>query len=385
MKILKISVSGYKLLEDNFTVDFLTKARVNAVDKEDEVIALEENLYIPTTTVFSGKNSSGKSTALNLITFVQGLLYTGRIRYNELDFRNDKLDLDIHFIYKATIYRYMGEVHRSMSNLLNEETYCKFAKEKLYSKKYFKSYGKNIYDLEYDELEEYTSNIPDTSILYKLTANKPVIVNSDSWLKRENPKLIFDLMNIANISDGLKLKIINLFDENIKMFEYDEENKLYELKIDGIGTKYCGASEVNDILSDGTKKGLILFSLTVAIMGLGGTLIIDEIENSFHKNLVENIIMIFNDKRINKNRSNLIFSTHYVEIMDIFRRRDNIFIMNKEKYITNCNLYDDYKERIDLSKSNQFNNNTFNTLLNYDRLMSIKKDLMNEIPRNAWR
>lgn len=383
MKILRISVSGYKLLEDNFTIDFLTKARVNAMDKEDEVIRLEENLYIPTTTVFSGKNSSGKSTALNLITFVQGLLYTGRVRYNELDFRSEKIKLDIHFIYNGTIYKYTGEVNRSLSNLLNEETYCTFSNEKLYGKKYFKSYGKNIYDLEYDFLEEYSSNIPDTSILYRLTANKTVIVNSDSWLKRENPKLIFDLMNIANISDSLKLKIINLFDENIKMFEYDEENKLYEIEIEGIGTKYCGATEINDILSDGTKKGLILFSLTIAIMGLGGTLIIDEIENSFHKNLVENIIMIFNDKRINKNRSNLIFSTHYVEIMDIFRRRDNIFIMNKEKYITNCNLYEDYKDRIDLSKSNQFNNNTFNTLLNYDRLMSIKKDLMNEVPRNA--
>ena len=52
--------------------------------------------------------------------------------------------------------------------------------------------------------------------------------------------------------------------------------------------------------------------------------------------------------------------------------------MNNEEFITNCNLYEDYDERTDLSKSNQFNNNTFKILINYERLMDLKKELINE-------
>jgi len=126
-----------------------------------------------------------------------------------------------------------------------------------------------------------------------------------------------------------------------------------------------------------------MFGLIIAVLKIGGSLIIDEIENSFHKNLVENIIMIFNDKRINNNNATLIFSTHYVEILDIFRRRDNIFVMIKKDFITISNLHDDYDDRTDLTKSNQFNNNTFGTLINYDRLMDLKKILINEIPNST--
>lgn len=108
-------------------------------------------------------------------------------------------------------------------------------------------------------------------------------------------------------------------------------------------------------------------------------MVIDEIENSFHKNLVENIIGLFNDRTINTKNATLIFTTHYVEILDIFSRKDNIFVMKKDIYIDNGNLAVNYKLRSELSKSNQFNNNTFGTLLNYNPLMDMKRSLRNEI------
>ncbi|MDY0139153.1 MAG: AAA family ATPase, partial [Candidatus Izemoplasmatales bacterium] len=220
----------------------------------------------------------------------------------------------------------------------------------------------------------------DTSILYKLTSSKYYMINTNNWINASKISMIFDLFETFEVNEKLMLKITNLFDDSLKEFKYDKERKLYSIDLQGLGLKNYSEAEVDILLSDGTKKGLIMFALTIAMLKLGGSLIIDEIENSFHKNLVENIIMIFNDKRINKNQANLIFSTHYVEILDIFRRRDNIYIMNKEDFITNCNLYEDYDERTDLSKSNQFNNNTFKTLINYERLMDLKKELINEVP-----
>ena len=70
MKILKIKVSGFRLLKDDFEINFLTKARVYEADIDDEVLELEPNLYIPTTTALVGRNSSGKTTVLDLYTLV---------------------------------------------------------------------------------------------------------------------------------------------------------------------------------------------------------------------------------------------------------------------------------------------------------------------------
>lgn len=380
MKILKINVSGYKLLKDEFEIDFLNKARVNISDKEDEIIELLEHLYLPTTTVFVGKNSSGKSTVLSLLELVNELLYKGRVKYNKMDFRSASIRLKIYFLSKDTVYKYSGTLSPPNKNLLHDTSYCTFSNEKLYSKKYYKSHGKNVIDLDFDLDKRYESNVHDTSLLYKLTSGRYTMISSNHWINASKISLIFDLFETFKVHENLMLKITHLFDDSIKTFKYDKERKLYHIDLQGLGLKNYLETEVDALLSDGTKKGLIMFALTIAILKLGGTLIIDEIENSFHKNLDENIIMIFNDKRINKNKANLVFSTHYVEILDIFKRRDNIFIMRKDAFISNCNLYESYAERTDLSKSNQFNNNTFKTLINYEKLMDLKKELMHEIP-----
>ena len=78
MKILKIKVSGYKLFEDNFEIDFLNKARVNQTDKDGEIIELQENRYMPTTLVFTSKNARGKSRLLDVLEFVNDILFKGK-------------------------------------------------------------------------------------------------------------------------------------------------------------------------------------------------------------------------------------------------------------------------------------------------------------------
>jgi AAA15 family ATPase/GTPase len=386
MKILKVCVTGYKLLEDDFELDFLNKARVSVSDKEDEIVELYENLFMPTTTIFTGKNSSGKSTVLSLLEFVSDLVYHGRIPYKDLDFRNDSIQLRLFFEINRSIYKYDGTIIKPEKNLLNEANYCRFIEERLYVKKYFKSYGKNILEQDFDEIMEFESKLSDTSRLYQLTTNKLLFVNTNAWFLRNSIAEMFYVFSISDVSNELILQIAQLFDDSIEHFTYNKDQKLYSLKLHGLEEKHYSESEVKTLLSDGTLKGLMLFGLVIATLKLGGSMMIDEIENSFHKNLVENIIMIFNDKRINKNKATLVFSTHYVEILDILRRRDSIYVMTKKNgYITKCNLHEDYDARTDLSKSNQFNNNTFATLINYERLMKLKKVLIREIPDSVRR
>ena len=77
--------------------------------------------------------------------------------------------------------------------------------------------------------------------------------------------------------------------------------------------------------------------LMIASLQQGFDLIVDEIENHFHKTLVENMISLYKDKTVNKNNASLIFTTHYCELLDLFNRQDNIYIAKSDDkvYLTN--------------------------------------------------
>ncbi len=102
---------------------------------------------------------------------------------------------------------------------------------------------------------------------------------------------------------------------------------------------------------------------------------VDEIENHFNKTLVENIISLYKDPSINKYHATLIFSTHYNELLDLFGRQDNIWITKSDGQIYLENMYEKYDLRPALKKSKQFYNNSFDTAVNYDDLMNLKKAL----------
>ena len=118
------------------------------------------------------------------------------------------------------------------------------------------------------------------------------------------------------------------------------------------------------LLSSGTTKGILLYTLMVASLRYGFDLLIDEIENHFHKTLAENMLSLYKDKNVNKHHASLIFTTHYCEILDLFNRRDNIWIARANGKVLLSNMYEDYEIRGELLKSRQFYNNTFQDNLN---------------------
>ncbi len=83
-------------------------------------------------------------------------------------------------------------------------------------------------------------------------------------------------------------------------------------------TRTVSDKELIYMLSSGTTKGMLLYILMAASLQQGFDLIIDEIENHFHKTLVENMISLYKDKTVNRNNATLIFTTHYCELLDLF-------------------------------------------------------------------
>ena len=134
--------------------------------------------------------------------------------------------------------------------------------------------------------------------------------------------------------------------------------------------------ELRYFLSSGTPKGILLYTFVIASLKHGFDLIIDGIENHFPKTLVEYMLSLYKDKSVNRYNATLIFTTHYCEILDLFNRQDNIWISKANEKVSLRNMHDAHELDPKLLKSKQFYNNTFQSSVNYEDLMSLKKDLI---------
>ncbi len=82
------------------------------------------------------------------------------------------------------------------------------------------------------------------------------------------------------------------------------------------------------------------------------------------------------DKNVNKHNASLLFSTHYCEVLDLLNRQDNIWVCQSNEKVMIKNMYEYFNIRSGILKSKCFYNNTFQTAVNYEDLMDLKRNLM---------
>ncbi|MCI5221541.1 MAG: ATP-binding protein [Candidatus Electrothrix sp. AR4] len=83
--------------------------------------------------------------------------------------------------------------------------------------------------------------------------------------------------------------------------------------------------------SDGTQKLFAYAAPWLDMLQDGLVLVIDELNNSFHPNLVRFLLSLIHDPASNKKNGQLIFSTHDTSILDAkILRRDQIWFMEKD-------------------------------------------------------
>ncbi len=378
MKLLKVVANNFKLCEDNFTISFVPKANKTLDDKEFELHEINENLYTFTTVGVIGKNASGKTMTVELLSVIYDILSNFRIK-NSIDifkYINETVNIDISFYYDNYLYRYITDLYK---NDLDETTVL-FKNQKLYKREYRKTYD-NINKLfDYEKYQEVINNIDlpeDTSIIYTLLKNitiRGIYCPSEDFIYR-NYVGAFSLYKTLNNDLNIISSILKMFDEHLETIEMIDDTK-FKIVYSNKEIREVSIKELYDILSSGTTKGFCLFTFVVFSLKSGCDLIIDEIENHFHKTLVENLVNLYKDKSVNKKNATLIFTTHYCELLDLFNRNDNIYISKYDKAVILENMYEKYKFRPELSKSNKFYANAFNTNVNYESLMNFKKELM---------
>ena len=370
MKLLHVKAKNFKNCSDDFEIDFVARSKKTAEDKEYELQEIAEDLYVYNTIAFVGKNASGKTTAVELLDACYSIL--GDFRLESKPYSFEKVELLMDFYHDGFIYRYETEL-KNGDAIGNKAV---FTKQKIRRKKYYKSNLKTIYEEDGFTEMEISGELPeDTSnIFFVLKKKKTNAIYFDSFGKGiDTYRLLFATLEDFHISTEILGRVITIFDENI--------SNLRKLDAHNYKMLFCGKEQtVSDKelfyqLSSGTTKGMLLYLMVVASLQNGFDLIVDEIENHFHKTLVENMISFYKDKTVNRHHATLIFTTHYCEVLDLFNRQDNIFIARADKKVYLTNMYSGYDVRPELLKSRQFYNNVFQTAVNYEELMSLKKAL----------
>ena len=371
MKLLRVRASNYKNCCDDFTIDLVAKSKKTSEDKEYELQEIADDLYVFNTVAFVGKNASGKTSAIELMECCYSIL--SEFRLEDKHYNYDNVKLEIIFYYKGNIYKYTTGL-KSDPNLGSK---ANFTEQHIYQKKYYKSKVKEIYAVEgFEEITGFGELPEDTSIVFfilKKKATRAVYFNCNGE-GADTYHLLFRAMKTYKIPENILVKVIKIFDDKIKSLEMVDEKHYKLIYQDHV--KELSDSELVYILSSGTTKGVLLYIFVVAALENGFDLLIDEVENHFHKTLVENMISLFKDKTLNKKYATLMFTTHYCEVLDLFNRQDNIWIAKSDNKIHLENMYENYNIRTELLKSRQFYNNVFDTSVNYEDLMALKKELM---------
>ena len=369
MKILKVNATGFKNCADDFELSFVPIARKTAEDKEYELEEIADGLFVFSTIGVVGKNASGKTSVLDLLSVCYDIL--GKYRVDKKPFSLDNVSLRIYFYHDEHIFRYSTTLRE---NIRGGGVY--FENQELLQKKYFKSNVNCLFDFAGNEKYPTEGVLPeDTSIVFFALKkiNGASIYYSSLDIGTNAYSTSFAAQKTFGLPDGIIARIVKIFDENITKLEMIDEHN-YRIEFCG-KEEVLSDSELYYRISSGTTKGLILYTLVVSSLREGCDLVIDEIENHFHKTLVENIISLYKDKTINRKNATLIFATHYCEILDLFNRQDNIYITKSDEKVKIYNMYKDYDIRSELLKSKQFYNNVFKTAVNYEALMDLKKEL----------
>lgn len=370
MKLLRVKANHFKNCCNDFTIDLTAKSRKTEEDKEYELQEIAPGLFGFNTVAFIGKNASGKTTAVELLDCAYSIL--GDFRLESKHYRYDGVELEITFFYEGYLYRY--ETRLSSGKSLSNQAV--FQNEHIYRKEFYKTNIKDIFELNgYEEMTKLGYLPEDTSkVFFILKQKKTRAIFFDSFGGgTETYALLFKAMKNYDISKDVLAKILRIFDDNIKELKSEDEHNYRVLTENG--EKLMPDTQLIYFLSRGTTKGSLLYTLMVASLKEGFDLLIDEVENHFHKTLVENMISLYKDKSVNRKNATLIFTTHNCELLDQMGRQDNIWICKANSCIHLSNMYEDYHIRPALLKSKKYYNNAFKTAVNYEDLMALKKEL----------
>ena len=379
MKLLRITAEGLPLFKRQLDICLYAQQRISE-EQKGQLYPLFSNVYLNPANGFIGINASGKTSVLKVILLALGILNNDPINHIETrDILGDakKVTLNIYFYSDV-----QSEVCRLETIIASDKTKTEgiiysIVSESIWTKKSDEINTRKAM-LSFDEKdpvmirtgqEAFLSD--DVSIM--IARNKKTGENI-----RAVNLLLFTNINVLPFSEEIPAEVITFLDPTVEKLHFEEKDQKAVIRLKFRGKEEIVLNnpiELNNYLSSGTIKGMIIFTLAQEVLQKGGYLVVDEIENHFNKEIVTTLMRFFMDGKLNKNGGTLIFSTHYPELLDEYDRNDSIFITRNRNGITVENLSSVLK-RNDIKKSDAYQSGFLEgTTPMYEAYMRLKKSI----------
>ena len=379
MKLLRATAEGLPLFKEKLDICFYAQQRISEEQKE-QLHPLFSNVYLNPATGFIGINASGKTSVLKVILLILGIMNNEPI--NHIDTRDilgdaKKTVLNI-FFYSETnkevcrletvVAARKTKTEGIIYSIISERIWSKKTEEIIARKAMLDFKGKEPIMVRSGKEDFLSDDVSIMIALNKKTGENIRIVDL----------LLFTNINVLPFSEGIPPEVITYLDPTVESLYFDEKDQkeIIRLKFkDKEEIVLNNPLELNNYLSSGTVKGMIIFTLAKEVLQNGGYIVVDEIENHFNKEIVTTLMRFFMDSKLNKNGGSLIFSTHYPELLDEYDRNDSIYITRNRNGITAENLSSILK-RNDIKKSDAYQSGFLEgTTPMYEAYMRLKKSL----------
>lgn len=385
LMLLQFNVSNFTSFKDEIVLNVCANAQK---EHNDILLKYGKERILPSIAIF-GANASGKTNIFKALASAIQFVRTSNAKqinnFNSdiepflLDHQSRKQPTSFHFIYvnngvkyeygfqadkqkvyEEYLYAYKTQkpsliFHRTNVNQYEFSTATKVELTKLskmnHDNKLFlatatawnSSFTKDAFLWFSEKIEIYDSKIFDKGFISSLDYQKdPTLL-----------PFMNDLLRNADIHiSGYKIKntenpIRNHFMEQLKLNDVEEEQR-HNLFEQGIFTQHNisihGKKENFELRleqeSNGTQKLFAYGPLIKEALEKGKTIAIDEIDNCLHPLLIQYLVGLFNNTKINKNGAQLLFNTHDVNLLDLSKiRRDQIYFVNKDDTTGISELY----------------------------------------------
>ncbi len=381
MRLLKLRVDGLTLFKNKrLELDFIATDRVSR-DEEGNVsdvtqLAGGSAVYTQNVMGIVGINAAGKTTVLNLVRFVLGYMSgnyvmrqfaTGANLMGKLE---DSMTISCVFYEKGSYYLIesqlkaaskqrdaarMGEGARVAPLVFEDERLwacpARMSRRAILDIDQLKSDSTLLLKRNGDLGDEHVLNDAqrtflgdDMSIVSIITGRKSVPV--------EYPERSLPLVSLPT-------PVVQAFDSSVEYLNWNNENQVFHLKFKNEDAeRVVNAAVATATLSNGTVVGAELVDRAIGALKSGGYLIVDEIETGLNRSLVGTVIELFASPVTNPHGATLLFSTHYSELLDVLRRKDNVIVLvRNESFETEVIKYSDRIARIENKKSDVIINN----------------------------
>ena len=366
--VLEIRLSNMFSFRDEVTLD-LQAAKIQtkkARELEGNLFSVDGEQMLKSVALF-GANASGKSNVIKAIRACVNMVRSSH-NYNVdtrfaispfkfEDYANKPSSFYIRFLLNGVEYEYSFSF---MHDEIITETlyyYPNGRKSLVFSRDESRGTEKK-------DIYEFKTVIKRPFDVADNTSNKTLYISRASQMDREIAQKIFlffcnDIVldyQVANI-DSLD----NLFKERKEqMLEVlrTADSDIIDFKIQNNAittfhrTNPSVAFDFETEESEGTKT---LFRMMVRMIGIiheGKMLLVDEIDNSHHTQLVEFVIGMFN----HSDHAQLIYTTHNTHLLNTdFQRRDQVYFVNKREDGSSdlYSLFDfkDFRDTLDMEKA----------------------------------